>query len=147
MDVRGALKYFLIGTFFWVIVDFATTQGIVNPYQYYSVHFPAILIFYLGYLLVFSFLIYKFSLKGRALFVATVIAMLFVEVLFTHNAVIYSFPLLFIGIPVAIVIYSFLTYVPMWIVDGTVKKNSGKAIALLLLVFLISLLNVFGSSA
>lgn len=141
-----ALEYLLIGTFFWVSVDFATTQAVITPYEYYSVHFPAILIFYVGYPLVFSILIFKAGLGGKSLFVATIIGMVVVEVLFTHNAVIYSFPLLLIGIPVAVAIYSFLTFVPKWIVEGTVRKNLLKTLFLLGSVILVSLLNVLGSS-
>lgn len=141
-----ALKYCITGIIFWVAVDFATTKGIVSPYAYYSMHFPAILIFYIGYPLVFSFLIFRGNLKGKGLFAATIIAMLIVEVLFTHNAAIFSFPLLLIGIPAAIAIYSFITFVPKWIVDGTVRANLGKTMIMLASVILISLLNVLGSA-
>lgn len=140
-----ALKYFITGVIFWVAVDFATTQGIVSPYAYYSVHFPAILIFYIGYPLVFSFLIFRKNLKGKGLFAATIIAMLIVEVLFTRNAAIFSFPLLLIGIPAAVAIYSFITIVPKWIAEGTIKKNSGKTLILLFSVITVVILNLLGS--
>ncbi len=64
------LKYFFTAVLPWVIVDFTTTAAIAEPARYYSKYMPAILVFYLGYPLVFCLLIYGFRLEGWALVLA-----------------------------------------------------------------------------
>lgn len=138
--------YFLVGAILWIVVDFFTTSAVRDPSAYYRIYFPTILLFYIGYPLIFSLLIYGFHLRERSLFLATVFGMLFVEILFTHNAEFFSFPLLFLAIPIAIGIYSFLTFVPKWIVEGEIKKNRWKVLILTGVVVVVGVLTIFGSA-
>jgi len=139
------LKYFLLGILFWFVVDFTTTEAIRNPSHYYSIFMPALLIFYIGYPLLFSLLIYKFKLNNKLLFIATLIGIIIVEILFTHNALLYSFPIMILTIPIAISIYSLLTFVPKWIVDKEIKKNKWKLILIIIIYVLVSLVTLFGN--
>jgi hypothetical protein len=141
------VKYFFVAVIFWVIVDFTTTGAIKNPGWYYSTFMPALLIFYLGYPLLFSILIYQFKFASWVLFVATIIGAFIVEVIFTNNPLLITFPLMLLGIPAAISIYSFITYVPKWIVDGEVKHNKWKILIMTFVYALISFASIFGSGS
>ena len=139
------LKYFLLGILFWVVIDFTTTEAIRNPSFYYSTFMPALLIFYIGYPLVFSLLIYKFKLSNRSLFIAALVGIFVVEILFTNNALLYTFPLMLLTIPVAISIYTLHTFVPKWIVDKEIKNNKWKILIMVIVYILVSLATLFGS--
>jgi len=145
--MNKTLKYFLLGTLFWFVVDFTTTEAIKNPVDYYSIFMPTLLIFYLGCPLVFSLLIYKFKLSNKMLFAATLVEILIVEILFTNNSLLYTFPIMLLTIPLAISIYSFLAFVPKWIIDNELKKNKWKLIIMVAVYFLISLATLFGSGS
>jgi len=142
--MNNFLKYFFLGVFFWFIVDFTTTEAIRNPGQYYSAFMPALLIFYIGYPLVFSLLIYKLKLSNKSLLFATLIGAFIVEILFTHNTLLYTPPLMIITIPIAISIYSLLTFVPKWIVEREIKNNKWKLRILLIVYLLVSIATLFG---
>lgn len=129
-----------------MLVDFTTTEAIKNPVLYYTTYMPALLIFYLGYPLIFSILIYKFKLGDMPLFVATLLGMIIVEVLFTHNVALFSFPLLLIAIPAAIAIYSLLTFLPKWILEKEIRTNIGKILVMLTFYILITVATVFGGT-
>lgn len=145
MLLKKSVSYFVLGTILWFIVDLTTTGAIKNPIAYYSTYMPTILIFYLGYPLVFSVLIYRYRLADKYLFIATMVCMLIIEVGFTHNSLLFTFPVLFIAIPSAVGIYCLLTFFPKWVVDNEIHNNTGK-IALFFAVYLfISFLTYFGS--
>jgi hypothetical protein len=139
------LKYSLLGILFWFIVDLTTTQAIKNPAHYYSTYMPALLIFYLGYPLLFSPLIYKFKLTDKKIFLINIFAALLVEIVFFQNALLFTFPIMLIMIPIAISIYTLLTFVPKWIVEGKLKENKWKLITLIAVYVLVSLATAFGS--
>lgn len=138
------VKYFIIGIIFWIIVDFTTTEAIRDPIKYYSTFMPALLIFYIGYPLIFSLLIYKFKISNKWLFITTLFGIFIVEIIFTHNALMYTFPIMLITIPAAIMIYSFLTFAPKWIVDEKIKEHKWKLIIMIIIWVLISLATLFG---
>ena len=102
---------------FGVIVDFTTTSAAKNPVFYYLTYMPVLLIFYIESPLIFSLLIYKFNINNVILFIAILIEAFIVEVIFSRNTLLISFPLMLICITAAISIYSFIIYVPKWIVD------------------------------
>lgn len=143
--MRRAISYFLLGTLLWVIVDCTTTGAIKNPSEYYSTYMPTILIFYLGYPLVFSILIYRYKLAERYLFIATIVSMLIIEVAFTHNPALFSFPLLLLGIPSAVAIYCLLTFLPKWVIEHEVRDNIGKTTIMVVAYALIAFLTYFGN--
>ncbi|MGD2249329.1 MAG: hypothetical protein PVF58_13055 [Candidatus Methanofastidiosia archaeon] len=145
--MNNPLKYFIVGVIFWFLVDFTTTEAIRNPGFYYSVYMPALLIFYIGYPLLFSFLIYKFNFEGKKLLITTLIAAFFLEAVVFQNPLLTTFPMLFIGIPAAISLYGFITYGPKWIVNGEIKNNKGKLTIMILVYVLISLATVLGTGS
>ena len=63
---RDWFRYFALAVLAWVIVDFTTAAAIRSPRDYYSKYMPALLIFYLGYPLVFCALRYRFRLGAKS---------------------------------------------------------------------------------
>lgn len=130
-DMRDWLKYFLIGVSAWVIVDFTTTAAIGNPLAYYSKYIPALLIFYIGYPLVFSVFIYKFRLGTKGLFLAMVAAIVVVEIVLTHNTLLLTLPICLLAIPISLGHYGMVTFMPRWLAEGTIAQNRKWAAATL----------------
>lgn len=139
-------KYFLSGTAFWFVVDFTTTEAIRNPSKYYSMFMPTLLIFYVGFPLIFSLLIYKFKVNNKLLLIATLVEIFVVEIVFAHNVLLYTFPFMLFAIPVAISIYSFITFVPKWIVDRTIQNNKWKLLIMTIVWIFVSLATLFGKT-
>ena len=135
-------KYFLMGAAFFAAVDFTTTGAVKNPVHYYSTYMPALLIFYLGYPLVFSVLIYKLKLRGIPLLFAASVCAFAVEVLFTHNPLLLTFPQVIVFAPVAVALYSFITFSPRWIVENTLRQSKWKFAALAAIYVVVSLFNL-----
>ncbi len=127
-------KYFLVGSAFWFGVDFSTAFA-PNVSRWVS-YMPTILVFYFGAPLALAYLIYRRRWSDRRL-VAPMLAVLFiVEVVFSHNALLYTFPLFFVFIPVAVALYAFLTFVPRWIVDGRLADHR-RTTALLAVIWIV----------
>lgn len=135
------LKYFLLGILFFVIVDFLTTRALVHPAEYYSAFMPLLLVFYIGYPLIFSILITKFKLKTKGLFIGSIIGMLVLEILFFQNQLFFQFPMVFLALLFGISCYSLITIVPKWIVDKELSKRKKWVIIMLVLLIIHTLLN------
>lgn len=121
IQIDNFWKYFFLGTAFWVVVDFTTA---FNPDVIGWVsHMPLIWIFYLGSPLLFAYLIYKKKWSDKRIFLPVLVVLFIVEILFSNNALLYIFPIMLIMIPVAVSLYSFITYVPRWIVDKKINEH------------------------
>lgn len=129
--------YFLVGTILWVVVDWTTA---FNPdFERWLSHMPEIWLFYIGYPLVFAFLIYKRRWSDGRVFLATLVGAFLVEVVFTENELLYTFPIMLIGIPIAVSIYGSLTFVPKWIVENKIRQNKRKLILMIIVWILVSI--------
>ncbi|MBW6518936.1 MAG: hypothetical protein K0A89_10605 [ANME-2 cluster archaeon] len=73
---------------------------------------PEIWLFYIGYPLVFAHLIYKKMWDARKIFYSMLIAVFVVEVVLSHNALLYTYPIMLVMIPIAVCIYGFITFAP-----------------------------------
>ena len=140
-----ALLYILLGFLLWVIIDLGTAGGF--RLSYFCEHGPLLLAFYLGFPIAFAFLIFRWRWAGWKLLLATVVAIVLVEGVFTGNPFVLSFPLMLIGIPLAICIYAPLTYFPLWVVNGEMGEHKAVAAILSVVVITVMLLTTFGSSA
>jgi len=139
------IRYSFIGFLLWVVIDFGTAGGF--RLSYFAAHGPWLLVFYIGYPIVFSYLIFRRKWAGWKLFLATVVAILVIEGLFTANPFILSFPLMLVGIPLAICIYAPLTYFPMWIVNGELARHRAVAVFLSIVVLVVMYLTTFGGAS
>jgi hypothetical protein len=136
-------QYFIIGVIFWVIVDWGTAGG--YRLTYFEKFGPTLLLFYIGYPLLFTVLIFKLKWSDTLLFLATLGAIFLIEVLFTRNPILLNSPALFIGIPLAIMVYMPLTYFPLWLVRKEVVSHKVIMLVLLFFELIIILLTTFGS--
>jgi len=129
--MHGWFRYFLLAVLAWVVVDFTTTAAIGNPRAYYSKFMPALLIFYVGYPLIFSTLIYKFRLGSRGLLLAMITGIFVVEVVFTHNMLLVTLPICLLAILISLGHYGMVTLMPLWIAERTIGRNRKWAAATL----------------
>jgi hypothetical protein len=149
MPARGAARlggpgaYFLLGFLLWVAVDLGTAGGL--RLGYFARYMPALLVFYLGYPLVFTWLVFRRRLGSRGLFAATLVAILVVEAVFTGNPWVVSFPLCLIGIPLAVAVYAPLTYFPLWAVRGELGRHRRTVVALVCVEAVVTALTALGS--
>jgi hypothetical protein len=120
ISIAKILAYFFLGLLLWIFVDFGTAGGF--RISYFEKYGPTLLLFYLGYPLIFSVLIFKLHWDEYRLFLATLAAIFVIEVLFTRNPLVMTFPVLLLGIPLAIIVYMPLSYFPLWFV----RKEMGK---------------------
>ena len=139
------ILYTFLGFVLWVIIDLGTAGGF--RLSYFSTHGPLLLAFYLGYPIGFAYLIFLRRWAGWKLFFATVVAILLVEGVFTGNPFILSFPLMLLGIPLAICIYSPLTYFPLWIVNGELGNRKAVVAFLSVVVLAVMALTTFGTGS
>ena len=135
-------QYFFLGFLLWVVVDFGTAGGFRTAY--FEKYGPTLLFFYLGYPLVFSVLIFKFHWGTGRLFFATLAAIFVVEVLFTRNPLVMTFPALLLGIPLAILVYAPLTYFPLWFAQREMGKHRLLVLGLAIVELSIMFLTTFG---
>lgn len=135
------LKYIVLGFIFWFIVDWGTAGGFYQ--KYYKNILPLAIIIYSFFPLVFSFVIFRFNLRGKKLFLLTFFTALFSEIILFKNFMLLEFPKLFLFIPAALAIYSYIVFTPLWIIENRFKENKNKIIFFTILFILISILSIF----
>lgn len=143
-QLSSSWQYFLLGFLLWVLVDFSTTGGF--RLSYFQEYGATLLLFYLGFPLIFTLLIFRLKWNETRLFFATLIAIFIVEVLFTRNPLVMSYPSLLWGIPLVILIYLPLTYFPLWIVRKEMGKHRFIVIELSLVEVIVMWLTTFGNA-
>lgn len=114
--------------------------------SYFQEYGATLLLFYLGFPLIFTLLIFRLKWNETRLFFATLIAIFIVEVLFTRNPLVMSYPSLLWGIPLVILIYLPLTYFPLWIVRKEMGKHRFIVIELSLVEVIVMWLTTFGNA-
>ena len=131
-------KYFLISLVLWLIVEWTTA---FNPdINRWLSYWPQIWIFYIGYPLLFAYLIYKRNWSDKKIFLGMIVfGGIIFEVIFFKNVGLVTFPLAFIFIPVFFVLYGIVTFMPKWIINGELKNNKKKLILMLVIWLLVSI--------
>jgi hypothetical protein len=137
--MRSFLKYLLSGVAIWVLVDYTTA---FNPdTARWIQHMPDIWIFYIGYPLILAYLIYLRSWNYKQLFSSMLVMAFIIEVILSKNSLLYTFPIMLIMIPIAIAIYSLVTFVPKWFAGNEVTRNRVAVVILLVIWIIVSILN------
>jgi len=137
------LLYILWGVILWFFVDLGTAGGF--KISYLIQYGRALWIFYIGFPILFAYLIYRRQWKTRKLILATLAAIAIVEGLFTRNPLVLSFPLLLVGIPLAVCVYLPLTFFPLWIVNHEMGNHKIAVGFLSAVIIVISILTTFGN--
>lgn len=136
------LLYILWGVILWFFVDLGTAGGF--KISYLIQYGRALWIFYIGFPLLFAYLIYRRQWRTRKLILATLAAIAIVEGLFTRNPLVLSFPLLLVGMPLAVCVYLPLTFFPLWIVNREMGNHKIAVGLLSAVIIVISFLTTFG---
>jgi hypothetical protein len=136
-------KYYTVAVTLMIIVDFTTT--FFPDYSKWFGYFPAIFVFYLGLPLVFALFAVRLRLDGWRLLAVAVAAGLVLELTLFHNMMLISFPIMFIALPALVAIYGLITFLPKWIVEGTLMKNKGKTAVLLIAWLIIAAITFAGN--
>ena len=109
--MRKQLLYIAFGFVAWVIAEYVTVWAERGIAEWVS-FMPLIFVFYLGYPLLFSFLIYKLEWNNLKLFAATLAVGFTLELMFFQNYAMVQLPTATYYIPALVLIYSFLTFAP-----------------------------------
>jgi hypothetical protein len=125
-------------------VDWGTAGGF--RIAYFQKFGPTLLLFYVGYPLVFSILAFRLRWSERRLFVATLAAIFLVEVVFVENPLLTTFPALLAGIPLAVAIYTPLTYFPLWFVRGDLARHRRLIVVLIVVDLVVMTLTAIGNA-
>jgi len=144
-QTSGKLKpvwYFLLSVALWFIIDFGTAGGF--RISYYEKIWPTILLFYLGFPLIFSVLIFRLQWTKYQLFLSTLATIYIIEVVFTRNPLLMTFPTLLWGIPLAVLVYVPLVYFPLWVIRGEIEKHGLIIVVLCMVEVAVMLLTIFG---
>jgi hypothetical protein len=64
-----------------------------------------------------------------------------IEVVLSDNALLYTFPIMLVMNPVAAAIYSLVTFVPKWLVEGEIRKRTKTTVLLVAVWIVVSILN------
>jgi hypothetical protein len=139
-----AWQYFFLGVLLWALVDFGTAGGF--RISYFQTYGPTLLLFYIGYPWIFSILIFKLHWNEHRLFLATLLAIFVVEVLFTRNPLVMTFPAMLLGIPLAILVYAPLTYFPLWFVRKEMTRHRILITGLIIVELIVMMVTTFGNS-
>jgi hypothetical protein len=121
ITIPKPIQYFLLSVFLWVIVDFGTAGGF--RISYYEKIWPVIWLFYLGFPLIFSILIFRLKWNSTRLFLSTLVTIFIVEILFTRNPLLMTLPNLLWATPLAVLIYIPLVYFPLWFIRKELSKH------------------------
>ena len=133
------MRYLLTGIIVWVIVDYTTA---FNPDTARWVqHMPDIWLFYIGYPLIFAYLIYTRKWGNKRLIGSMIVLELIIEVILSNNSLLYTFPIMLIMNPIAFAIYSLVTFLPKWFTENTITKNRNRVVLLVIIWFIVSILN------
>jgi len=145
LTADGFRRYLLAGVVTWVVVDFTTA---FNPdVQRWLEHMPLIWVFYVGYSLVFAYLIYNRRWSDRSIFLAMIVGGFFVEIVCLNNSLLYTYPIMLAMIPVALAIYDVVTFIPKWVVEGELKARWRTTAFLLAVYFIVAVLNYFNKAS
>jgi len=132
-------KYLLLGILIWVVVDYTTA---FNPdIQRWIDHMPLIWGFYIGYPLIFAQLIYRKRWDDRRLLLAMMVGAFTVEIVLSNNTLLYTYPLMVVMIPIAVAIYTIVTFLPKWVIDGTLKQRWKTLLIIGIVYFTVAFLN------
>lgn len=138
------LKYIPLVFIWTVIVDWGTVGGFYL--SYWNVSLAGHIMRGVTFLFTPLFISY-FILRRRwneiKLLIPIIVVAFIIEVLIVKNQLLYVFPFFLWGIPLAIIVYSAIVYLPLWVVTGQIKENKKKAIFLFAVFLFISVLSFF----
>ena len=124
------------------IVDWGTAGGFHPSYfAPYELKAPVLVLFFWGMSLMFSYFAINRGWAGRNLLAAAAAVGILFEGLLFGNPLILTFPLLLLGLPLAICIYSALAFLPLWTLKRELRARWRPATFLVVVPALVTLLS------
>lgn len=140
-------KYFVYSLLAWIIIDWGTAGGLRLAYFTTPPSYIVILpLLYAIFSLIFTWLIFKLGFSDKKLFSAMLVLIFVVEVVMVRNPLLIQFPLLLLGIPLAIAVYIPLIYFPLWIARKEMRTHKKTIFLLSIVVIAITILSVISKS-
>lgn len=123
LPTKGKL-YIVISLFFWIIAEFITVWHSQDQFNKWISTMPWVFLQYLFIILIFYFLLFRLKWSEKKVFVAMLIVMYIFELLLWQN---YSALNILISL-LLISIWGFLTFIPFWIVNKSIREHKWQAI-------------------
>lgn len=133
--------FFGVAVLLWAILDIVLSYNL--NFTLYQQAFWLSLVFYILYPLLFVYLYYYLLWDVTRGFLLMVALMFVIEGLLFDNYQIYSFPDLFLYIPLGLCVYGLITIVPLWIAEGQARYHIGPIAVFLIGAVLLGLVNFF----
>lgn len=131
MNLKNLVKpskgkaYILLSFSFWLIAEFITVWH--DKLSEWVLHMPLIFVYYVGYPLLFHYFIFRRNWNERRIFILMLAVSLVLEISWGNPLLlnpISCIPALFLLLS----IYGFITFIPLWIVNGTFFRNRVKVV-------------------
>jgi len=117
-DKSKVILYIVISFVLWIITEFLTVWSGDGMSEWVG-HMPWVFIQYLVIILVFVFFIFKLKWSGKKLFWLMIVVMFILEIVAWQNFSIFN-PLILVML---IQMWGFLSIVPLWIVNKSIKQH------------------------
>ena len=125
----GGMYYILLSFVLWLIVEFVTVWR--ARFDEWVAFMPWVFIQYLVIIFVFWFVLFRRAWSGRRTFLL-MLALMYVFECLWRMPLLFN-PLTFIpGSLLLISIWGFLTFLPWWLIQGTLKQHKLLAVACVL---------------
>ena len=116
--------YIIISFIFWIITEFITVWHSQDQFNKWLSTMPWVFLQYLLIIMIFYFLFFKFKWNERKVFISMLVVMYFFELALWQN---FSALNIFISL-LLISIWGFLTFIPFWIVNKSIREHKWQAI-------------------
>lgn len=123
----------------WVVLDIVLSYKLDLDLYYQA--FWISLFFYVFYPLLFLFVFYYLLWDVSRAFLLMFAVMLVIEALLFDNYLMYSFPDLFLHIPLGLCVWGLITIVPLWVAERQMKYHWGTVFVFVIGTLLLGVVN------
>ena len=120
--------YVILSFVFWIIAEFITVWHSQAQFNKWISTMPWVFLQYLFIILIFYFMLFRLKWSEKRVFIAMLIVMYVFELLLWQN---YSALNIFFSL-LLISIWGFLTFIPFWIVNKSLREHKWQVIYCLL---------------
>jgi hypothetical protein len=140
---HNLIKYLILFAVTYFIIDFITAFN-WDAISWLSAYIKILFLPIILPGLFFYYVIYQRQWEDWKIFTAMMVYALFIEAVVLKNPLIFTFPSMLWGIPLAADFYGLIVFLPKWIVDKQVKKHKiliAVMTAIFVLIAILSYLN------
>lgn len=136
---RERILYVILSVLLWFVLTFSI--GFQFNISAWFTSLATLFILSTLYSLLFAFLFFGLLWASPKVFIAMLFAMLALEILLFQNTDFYHYPQLLYAIPLALVLYSTCTFVPLWIVERKIATRKWMLLMMMIVYSTVLLLN------